>query len=113
MKPDLLHNKTFRALANTDNGEVSGETRFHYFQQGDVVWADYQGGDILRGHLLGKVVEQHLEFVYHHLNREGELMTGRCRSFPEWTADGRLCLREYWQWTCRDHSSGESLIVEV
>ncbi len=113
MKPILLHNKTFRTLANTDNGEVSGETLFHYHQEGELVWAEYQGGQILHGHLVGKIVDDHLEFVYHHLNRQGELMTGQCKSYPEWTEEGKMRLREYWQWTCRDHSSGESVIVEL
>jgi hypothetical protein len=78
-----------------------------------MIFADYAGGDIVKGHLLGKVVDnERLEFVYHHLNRNGEIMTGQCTSYPEWNAEGKMLLREYWQWTCKDHSKGESVIVE-
>lgn len=108
-----LDNKYFTTLSNSDNGEVSSETTFHYRQTGDLVFADYKGGDIRKGHLLGKVVDgKHLEFVYHHLNTSGEIMTGKCTSYPEWTDEGKLRMKEYWQWTCRDQSSGESVLIE-
>ena len=45
--------RIFRGRTNTDNGEVSGETRFHYFQEGDRLWGTYSGGSIVDGHLLG------------------------------------------------------------
>ena len=108
-----LDNRFFTTLSNSGNGEVSAETTFHYRQTDDLIFADYAGGEIVKGHLLGKVIDdERLEFVYHHLNKAGEIMTGRCTSYPEWGEDGRMRLKEYWQWTCRDHSSGESVIVE-
>jgi hypothetical protein len=50
---------------------------------------------------------------YQHLNTRGEMMTGRCHSVPEILSDGRIRLRESWQWTCGDYSSGESVVDEV
>jgi hypothetical protein len=50
---------------------------------------------------------------YQHLNSGGELMTGKCRSTPDILPDGRLRLRELWQWTSGDFSRGESVIEEV
>lgn len=50
---------------------------------------------------------------YQHVNAEGELMTGICRSTPEVLADGRIRLHEKWRWTSGDLSSGESIIEEV
>ncbi|MCC6281881.1 MAG: n-acetylglutamate synthase [Saprospiraceae bacterium] len=109
-----LDNKSFKSQSNSDNGEVSAETIFHYRQTGDVISADYQGGDIIKGHLVGKVIEgKHLEFVYHHINKNMELMTGKCISYPEINPEGKLVLKEYWQWTCKDNSAGESRIVEL
>jgi hypothetical protein len=46
-----INDRKFTAAANTENGEVSAATVFHYFQDGDVVWAGYTGGEILTGHL--------------------------------------------------------------
>ena len=106
--------RIFRGRTNTDNGEVSGETRFHYFQEGDRLWGTYSGGSIVDGHLLGTVFpDDHLEFCYHHLNEDGELMAGKCHSVPSYDANGTLVMKENWQWFSGDQSSGESEVEEV
>lgn len=108
------HNRRFRSVQNSATGEVSSETVFRYFQDGDIVWAEYSGGEIVRGHLIAKCDgEGRLDMRYQHINRQGELMTGVCRSTPEVLPDGRIRLRERWQWTSGDLSSGESTIEEV
>ena len=67
----------FRTIANTQNGEVSGDTVFYYQQQGFLVSATYSGGAILFGHLVGLVdAEGVMDIRYHHVNDKGELMTG-------------------------------------
>lgn len=110
----IYDGKTFRSASNTANGEVGTETRFYYHQDGNVVWAEYSGGSIVRGSLIATVREDHsLDMRYHHVNREGELMTGRCQSTPETLPDGRLQLHEQWEWTSGDESFGESVIEEV
>lgn len=108
------NNKTFRAVSNTDNGETSAETIFRYKQAGNVLTAEYRGGRILTGHLLGLVDEAgQLDFRYHQLNTNGELMTGRCQSVPELLPNGKIRLHETWQWTSGDQSSGTSVVDEV
>lgn len=108
------NNKTFRPVSNTDNGEVSGGTTFYYRQSGNIVTADYTGGDIISGHLLARAgADGVLDMRYHHINRLGELQTGICRSIPEILPDGRIRLHETWQWTSGDGSSGSSVVDEV
>ena len=108
-----LHGKTFQSLSNTANGEVSDATTFHYHQEGKVIWATYEGGAVLKGFLVGKMVGQSLQFTYQHLNQDLNIMTGQCESFAEKLENGKLILKEYWQWTCGDFSKGESTVVEV
>ena len=106
--------RVFRSLSNSETGEVSAETRFFYHQEGNVVWAEYRGGEIILGNLIAKVYEDDsLEMSYQHLNMDGELMTGKCLSTPEILANGKIRLHEKWQWTCKDFSSGESVIEEI
>jgi hypothetical protein len=108
------HKKVFRSINNTANGEVGEETLFHYSQEGDVVWAEYAGGSILKGFLIAKIVENDaLNMRYEHINKAGELMTGRCYSTPELLPDGRIRLYEKWQWTSGDLSDGESIVEEI
>jgi hypothetical protein len=107
-------NRRFFSAANSGNGEVGAATVFHYHHEGDVVWATYRGGAIIFGSLIAKVDDDDcLDMRYQHLNSGGELMTGKCRSTPEILPDGRLRLREVWQWTSGDFSRGESVIEEV
>ncbi|MDH3974744.1 MAG: n-acetylglutamate synthase [Deltaproteobacteria bacterium] len=108
------HNKRFRAVSNSEKGEVDGETVFHYTQEGDMVSGTYRGGSIRFGTLIARIDDKgELHMRYQHMNQSGELMTGKCRSVPEVLPHGRLRLKEQWQWTCGDFSKGESLIEEI
>ena len=113
MKYDL-DGKTFRSIANSDNGEVGADTLFHYHQDGELVSADYRGGSIVSGHLIGKMLKDgRLDIRYHHVNDRGEIMLGKCLSTPEVLPDGRLKYEESWQWLSGDMSEGRSEIEEV
>lgn len=73
------HNKTFRPVQNTDNGETSAETRLFYLQTGNVLSVAYQGGKIIQGHLLGLVdASGCIEMVYYQIHDKGEIMRGKC-----------------------------------
>ena len=108
------NNRKFSSVQNSDTGEVSSETVFHYHQKDALVWAEYSGGEIVFGNLIAKVLENDcLEMRYQHLNKSGELMTGKCFSTPEILEDGRIRLYEKWQWTAGDFSAGESIVEEL
>lgn len=107
------HGKNFCTISNTPNGEVSGETIFQYQQTGNIVTAIYSGGGIATGHLIALVEENGcLDMRYHHVNSQGDLHTGICRSTPEVLADGRIRLYETWRWTSGDGSEGQSVVEE-
>jgi hypothetical protein len=107
-------NRRFASVANTPNGEVTGDTTFEYRQRGDVAWAEYAGGAVRKGMLVAVVAaDGALDMRYQHVNANGELMTGECRSTPEVLADGRIRLHEKWRWTSGDQSSGTSVVEEI
>jgi hypothetical protein len=107
-------NKTFASIQNSATGDVGAETVFHYHQKDNLVWAEYAGGAIVFGNLIGKIADNEtLEIRYQHLNQKGELMTGKCFSTPETLSDGRIRLREKWRWTSGDLSEGESIVEET
>lgn len=107
-------NKRFTSVSNSETGEVDDETVFYYRQDGDIVWATYTGGAIAFGTLVATVDDAGcLDMRYSHVNRDGELMTGKCRSTPEVLPDRRIRLHEQWQWTSGDLSAGESIVEEV
>lgn len=107
------NHKIFKSISNTENGETSNETVFHYKQNGKILTSEYSGGKIKFGHLIGLVDnEGNIEMRYHQINNKDELMTGICKSTPEILANGKIRLHEVWQWTSGDKSKGKSIIEE-
>ncbi|WP_339697923.1 n-acetylglutamate synthase [uncultured Roseivirga sp.] len=108
------HNRKFRSVSNTANGETSVDTIFEYKQEGNILTALYQGGQIVKGHLMGSVDDQgYIDMRYHQVNRKGELMTGKCHSRPEVLSNGKIRLHEIWEWTSGDFSKGNSILEEL
>ena len=108
------NNKKFRPVQNTENGETSEETIFEYRQTGNILTSEYQGGQIVKGHLIGLVDNSgNIEMRYHQINKKGELMTGICHSKPEILENGKLRIFETWRWTSGDLSNGNSILEEI
>ncbi|MBE0655660.1 MAG: n-acetylglutamate synthase [Bacteroidales bacterium] len=108
-----LNGKNFRPVFNK-NGEVSDETIFHYHQEGKIIWAEYSGGRISKGFLIGRWESStSIKLVYQHLNCNNEILTGECRTQVTINNSGKIVLTENWKWTCKDYSAGESTLVEI
>jgi hypothetical protein len=106
--------RRFVMAQNSANGDCSVETSFHYRQNGNRVWATYDGGRVRLGSLVAiGDREGRLNIRYQHADDAGRLRAGRCTSKPEILSDGRLRLHEEWQWTTGDLSAGRSIIEEV
>jgi hypothetical protein len=106
--------KVFASIENSKNGEVNGEIFFYYHQNKEIIWAEYCGGIIKKGFLVGTANETgELEFNYEHINNENKTKTGKCHSMPVLLEDGRIELVEKWEWTSGDKSKGESRIIEI
>lgn len=96
--------RKFITKMNSENGEVGEQTNFTYHQNGNLLWAEYSGGDILKGSLIGTVLcNGKLDFVYHHMNQNMEIKTGKCHSVPTVQENGKIELSEKWQWTSGDY----------
>jgi hypothetical protein len=107
------HNKKFKPIQNTDNGETSSETIFHYIQEGNILRSSYSGGNIKFGQLIGIVANNGtIDMRYHQININGKIMTGICQSTPEILSNGKVRLHESWQWTSGDRSKGSSILEE-
>src|SRR5437763_1748011 len=108
------NNKKFRLISNSESGETSEQTIFHYKQNGNILTCEYFGGKIIKGQLIGLVDDNgNINMRYHQINDQGQLMTGICRSKPEILPNGKIRLHEDWQWTSGDNSNGHSVIEEI
>jgi hypothetical protein len=108
----VIDGKVFAAVANTASGEVGRTTRFHYRQDGRMIWAEYSGGAVVRGYLVGTRDGDRLDFRYSHLNINLQTANGVCASKLEVLEDGSIRLHETWQWESRPER-GTSVVEEI
>jgi hypothetical protein len=84
----------------------------HYHQDGDLVSAEFSGGSVRIGRLVGRVrPDDTIDASYCFVTVSGQAVAGACVSTPTVLADGRVRLTEDWRRI--DGSSGVSFIEEV
>ena len=106
-----LDGRNFVAVQNSESGEVSEQTVFAYHQKDNAIWAEYSGGSIVKGFLVGTMDGNRcLSFSYQHLNINGGLKSGSCQSRP-CEENGKLRFYEEWQWASGE--AGTSVIEEL
>ncbi|MEU5796407.1 hypothetical protein E2C11_31200 [Streptomyces lavendulae] len=99
-------------VADQCAGQVGTRTRFAYHEQGGAIWAEYRGGDIVRGHLVGTRAGDRLDFRYVQLRTDGSTACGHCVSTVVELPDGRVRLEESWEWESGP-GSGTSVVEQV
>ena len=108
------HNKKFRVISTSTNGEVSKDMVFEYRQLGRILSCEYSGGQIKSGHLIGIIDDSGvIDMRYHQIDINLEVSTGKCTSMPEVMSNGKIRLHETWEWTSGDFTKGTSVLEEV
>jgi hypothetical protein len=99
-------------VADQAPGQVGRRTRFTYHEKDGEIWAEYAGGDVVRGHLVGTREGDRLDFRYVQLKRDGTTSSGHCVSAVVELADGRVRLEEAWEWESQG-GSGTSAVEQI
>ncbi|MFT9669004.1 hypothetical protein ACMZ5F_31390 [Streptomyces rhizosphaericola] len=99
-------------VADQAPGQVGTRTRFTYHEENGRIWAEYAGGDVVHGHLVGTRHGDGLDFRYVQLKQDGTTSSGHCLSTVTERADGRVRLEERWEWESQE-GSGTSVVEEV
>jgi len=108
------NNKTFVTIRNSECGDTTEETIFHYKQSGSHVSATYKGGGIKSGFVEASADHLgNLQMQYYHTNCKNELITGICSSTPKILPNGKIQITEHWQWTCKNFAKGTSILEEI
>lgn len=91
--------KTFRVVRNDGPGaEVNEATVFHFRQQGDIVHADYFGGGVQVGKLVGTLAGSTMRHRYVQVNGQGEFSAGQSTDQIEFTPEGKMRIIDSWTW---------------
>ncbi|MFF1724877.1 hypothetical protein [Streptomyces sviceus] len=108
------NNRFFVSSAAETRGADHEVPVAHYHQAGSVVWAEFRGGKVLLGRLVGTCdIEGTLRLAYCQALDGGTVVAGECVSTPELLPDGRIRLREEWRRLDEAGSTGVSYIEEV
>jgi hypothetical protein len=111
MKCVSLAGKNMRVIVTDSAGVVGDGTTLRFNQQGNIVWAEYSGGRIANGALVGVRYGNSLDFHYAQQYSDGAIDTGRSRAIVR-EADGRLQIEEHFEWGSRE-GSGVNVFEEI
>lgn len=105
-----LNNKKMNAVKTAPNGVVNEETIFHFKESDGAITAEYAGGKVKHGYLVGKVIEGKLAFQYSQLHEDGQLDSGHSVCDITMLPDGRVQLTEHFVWS---EGVGTNIIEEL
>lgn len=109
-----LDGRIFSPVENTENGTVDVSTRFEFWQNGDVFYADYSGGDVRDGHIIGQFTGDNSgTMLYHCMTKTLNLKAGKANAIFTERDAGRISMDITWNWLTGDGSSGTSRYEEV
>jgi hypothetical protein len=93
-----LNGRVFRGTVNYNDGDLNADTRFRYFQSGKAVWGTIIGGNVAWGGLVASLTtDNSLAMQWFYVTPGGQIVSGTCRSVPEFLPDGRIRLHESWE----------------
>ena len=99
------------AVETDPNGVIGIETIFRFRQTDQFVDADYSGGQIEKGYLVGIVDGSSFQFRYCQLETGGTL-NGGCSQCQLEAADGLVRIVEHFEWESRK-GGGRNVIQEI
>ena len=111
--PRSLDGLVLAPVADQAPGQVGTRTRFAYHEKDGEIWAEYAGGDVVRGHLVGTREGDRLDFRYVQLKTDGtHRRPGTVSPTVVELPDGGLRLEETWEWESQP-GSGTSVVEQV
>jgi hypothetical protein len=107
-----LNNIKMNVIKTSENGVVNNETIFNFQQHGTLVHANYSGGQIEKGYLVGKMSYKQLKFTYCQVQIDGTLDTGKSTVEIE-IFNKKIRLIEHFEWASRPGVYGINIFQEL
>lgn len=106
----MLDGLTMKPERLDPGSALSDDTRFRFTQRASLVSAEYDGGSIHSGYLVGVHDGNTVEFRYVQLSRDGRVDAGQSRCEVIVSSDG-IRLVERYTWETRD-GAGTNVFVQ-
>lgn len=106
-----LNRVMMRVTDTSPNSEISTDTVFLFRQAQNIVTADYEGGAVLHGHLIGDIIDRQLHFQFVQVNRSGKISSGQsvCDIAQN---NGRYEITEHFTWQDDSAGTGKNVFTE-
>lgn len=101
-----------KVVSTSENGVVDHNTIFHFRQKQDMIYAQYSGGQIAQGYLVGNLIGTSISFTYCQRQVDGVLDYGASKAILSYE-NGRLRITEKFEWASRPGKSGINILEEV
>ncbi|WP_420601052.1 hypothetical protein [Flagellimonas sp.] len=100
-------------VKTAETGVVNKETMFSFTQKDNLIHAEYAGGQIAKGFLVGKLTDNTLKFSYCQLQVDGRLDNGSSKGELSISKEGKIRLTEYFEWDSRPGHSGTNIFEQI
>lgn len=109
-----LNGKRFTLISNTAGDAKPGETIFTFAQNGRAVRANYDGGGVLLGTIVGQIEDDGSIYVlFQQVTSTDKLCGGEGRIKVETAANGKLRFVDDWRFTINGEASGQAIWQEL
>ena len=108
-----LDNIRMHVLQTAEQGVVNQDTLFCFRQNGSQVSAEYGGGQIRKGYLIGLIVNNKLTFSYCQLQIDDKLDYGTSSCELSRDENNRIILIEHFEWASRPGEKGTNVFIEI
>jgi GNAT superfamily N-acetyltransferase len=104
-----FHKKQFKVIKNDGiDVEVTTETIFNFYQNEELIYAEYKGGKVKYGEIFGLVENNTVHFYYSQVNFEGVKNQGSSTDEIKVLDNNKLQLIDKWEWK---NKSGKGLCI--
>ncbi len=100
------------AVVTAENGVIGIDTVFTFRESGEFVSAEYSGGQVIQGYLVGVRTASVFSFRYCQFDSLGNLDGGESHCDIEVAGDGRIRIVERFEWASRP-GGGENVLEEI
>jgi hypothetical protein len=100
-------------IQTAENGVVNKDTIFTFQQNGNTVSAEYAGGKIQKGFLVGQINDNVFTFGYCQLQTDGTLDNGLSTCELSIAETGEIRLVEHFEWKSRPGETGVNIFQEI
>ncbi|WP_406682825.1 hypothetical protein N1F78_08985 [Seonamhaeicola sp. MEBiC1930] len=107
-----FNNKTFSLVENSAKGQVNTDTSFKYKQDGNLVTADYYGGSVRYGKIIGHLKKDKLIMLYQCITNKDELKAGKATATISLNKENKIRLTLNWEWLNNNKETGVSEYIE-